>query len=635
MNDRGLIVQLATFVAILLVAGFILSELYFSGQPGPALTVGNGGAGSDRAVKQDGAQDQVSFKDIRGGGSVVRQQPGQMFRQSAPVRSAATSSPFGTSRGATSTPFQRSQSAQSTGIAVPQARAAPPSGVTNRRSNTGNVAAPSLPSSRTATPQKASSSSSAPENQIANASDTPENEFPDNFSDIAISGHIVDTAGNVIKNLGLSLQLTQASDEAKTRFGKTTLKTSTDEKGGYRFANLVQGSYRVCTVNARGYKAVCQNPRAPHSSADFTLRGTLNGRIYGVVKDAQGAPLSGVSVSATPGQSTRAETDEKGRYSLAMAVSDNLNYQAYFSKKDFQSERVVIKGAAVLAGKKINPKMKKTRLGGFDVSGTVYDQSGSPVSGQVVSLFSSSNKSRQALRASSNSNGEFTIKYVKAANDYRLTVSTNGGYTFDASPYKKMEIYEGMTPLQLSLKSGGKGSFRARVVQQTGAPLSGEMFTLYSGSAYAGRSSSDSGGEIVFEDVPVQEGGSKLRITSTSSPRYTFSGFSLAMGEHLSGLELKVDRGDYDLLVKVVDEAKQPLQGARGVLSWSDRRNGISSQTTRSRGKTSIAGSGEISFSELGGGAHRLQISLPGYKTFSQEVDINQRGQALEVVLIK
>lgn len=633
MNDRALIVQLAALVAILLVAGFIVSELYFSGGGNPGLTIGSGKArSSEQPIKQNPVQSKVSFKDIRGGGSLVRKQPEQMFQQTLPNRSAATSSPFGASSAATSTPFQARNSSQ-----IPQRSPGPSAkgSFTSRVTpglNTRNI---QKPSSRMAIPQTLSASSPASDSQDVTSNDTPENEFPDNVSDVEISGHIVDTAGNVIKGLALNLQLTQASEDEKSRFGKTTLKTTTNEKGGYRFANLVRGSYRVCTVESRGYKVVCQNPRAPHSSADFTLRGTLNGRIYGVVKNEQGTPLSGVSVSATPGQRTRAETDAKGRYSLAMAVSESVNYQAYFSKKDFQSERLVVKGADVLAGKKINPKMKKTQLGGFDVSGTVYDQSGSPVSGQVVTLFSSRVKSKRALSASTDSNGEFTIKYVQAANDYRLTVSTRRGYSFDSMPYKKIEIYEGMTPLQLTVKSGGKGSFRATVVQQTGAPLSGEMFTLYSGSSYAGRSSSDSGGQIVFEDVPVPEGGSKLRITSTSSPRYSFSGFSLAMGEHLSGLELKVDRGDYDLLVTVVDEKKQPLQGARAVLSWSERKDGITSQTTRSRGKTSIAGSGEISFSELGGGRHRLQVSLSGYKTFSQEIEINQPGQNQVVELTK
>jgi len=447
----------------------------------------------------------------------------------------------------------------------------------------------------------------------------------------------------VIHDLPLTLQFshgssapgTQETQRTQANLSKQILNTRSDEDGAYSFSNLVEGTYRVCTVEARGYKAVCQNPRAPHSSADFSLRSTLNGKIYGTVLDSDGAALKDVSVSATPGQKNRALTDDNGHFEMAMTVNEALSYQIYFSKKEYQRERVTAKGTAILKSAELNPVLKKTQLTGFDVAGAIYDQSGAQVSGQTVTLYSPTVKSTLALRASSGPTGEFTIKYVAAAKDYHLSVATRGGYTFDSANYQNMEIFEGMPPIQVQLKSGGKGSFSARVVQQNGSPLVGEVFILYAGSAYAGRATSDTSGEISFEDVPVKEGGSKLRINSTASPRYSFSGMALALAEHQSGVELRVDRGDNSLRVTVVGEDNEPIQGARAVLTWTHNQNGILSQTSRSRGKTSIAGSGEINFSELGAGGHRLQVSLSGYTTFSQPVDIKQPGQPLKVTLLK
>ena len=532
MNNSGMIRQLITFAFVLLAAVLIVADLQWGGEPDEMVLSTPGAAGNnDQSAPGESSKD-VSFADFRSGG-VVRKRPTKVFDSIQPAQTeAATSTRFNV---ATSTPFQSSSSVvfsrirQSTPVAKPAKELKQPA-----------------PKSATSPAQNSSSRANNNSNQYADVS-----------SDLKISGHIVDERGNVIKDMQLTLQLSQGSSvqgtpDASAPLAKQILNTRSDEQGAYSFVNLLQGSYRICTVEARGYKAVCQNPRAPHSSADFSLRGTLNGKIFGTVVDGDGIALKDVSVSATPGQKNRALTDEKGHFELAMTVNEALSYQVYFSKKEYQRERVTTKGVEILESKELNPVLKKTQLTGFDVSGAIYDQSGAAVSGQTVTLYSPTIKSTVALRASTSPSGEFTIKYVAAAKDYRLSVATRGGYTFDGAAYQNMEIFEGMPPIQVALKSGGKGSFSARVIQQNGSPLVGEVFTLYAGSAYAGRATSDTSGEIKFEDVPVKEGGSKLRISSTASPRYSFSGMSLALSEHQSGVELRVDRGDKGLLVIVM-----------------------------------------------------------------------------------
>jgi hypothetical protein len=61
----------------------------------------------------------------------------------------------------------------------------------------------------------------------------------------------------------------------------------------------------------------------------------------------------------------------------------------------------------------------------------------------------------------------------------------------------------------------------------------------------------------------------------------------------------------------------------------------VRSQTMRSRGKISMAGTGIINFSEPGQGEHQLQVCLDSYLSHSSSIDINQQTQYEDIVLVK
>lgn len=84
-----------------------------------------------------------------------------------------------------------------------------------------------------------------------------------------------------------------------------------------------------------------------------------------------------------------------------MAVKPDLSYQIYFNKTDYTAERVSVIGAEILKGKQIDTTLDKIIFSGIDVKGTIYDQSGSLVSGRTVKLTSPTVKTKQALRAAS------------------------------------------------------------------------------------------------------------------------------------------------------------------------------------------------------------------------------------------
>jgi hypothetical protein len=545
--------QYITLALMLLIAVFIVTQIQWSELPVQLSIQTDDSLLIDTDGKAKTSQNEISFSDFRAGGvagSRRQQNTSVTFLspQATPQNTAASSSPF---IAATSTPFQ--------------------SGTREQREYSGVNVELSRISKVPDTPPLPTKAAPSKEG----------NSLPDVVSDLKISGHDVDEKGEPIAGLALTLKLRQATTDNQAAFAGRTLNTQSNAQGAYSFVNLVEGDYLVCTVEGKGYTSACRSLRAPHSSADFSLRNILGGRIYGAVVNQRGELLSNVSISATPSQKTRAVTDEKGKFSLKMTVNADLNYRINFNKTDYTREQVPVNGADILAGKQLDTTLKKTIISGFDVHGTIYDQSGSPVSGRTVSLYSPTANTVQALRAASGPNGKFVIKYVVAADDYRLNVNTGGSYTFDAAPYSKLEIYDGMPPLKLQLESAGLGSFSARVVSSNGTAITGETFSLYSGSAYVGRTNSDNGGEIRFENVPVKPGGSPLRISGGSTPRYTFSGVTLAEGEHQSGLELVVDRGQNNLVLAVKDESQNPIQGAQGVLIWANSNNGVRSQTPK------------------------------------------------------
>lgn len=651
MNERSMIKQYIILGILLLIAVFVLTGIEGGDRPAEISEGQNPGG---ETIVQAGANDGAGGNDLRSGGSLSSSfsnttprnasSSGSQSSLGEPQFTSATSSAFGA---ATSTPFRSDESSDNPfSVPTEDVEYLQTSGDFKQSIKANNVfrdqrldskenAVTSPPGELTNT-DEAKADKDSEEQATEKLSD--DNLPPELQSNIQISGHVIDDSGGLIKSLPLTLTLLQASAENTARFGTSTRNVRSNEQGFYAFLNLVEGDYRVCTVESSVYKQVCQNPRAPHLSADFLIRATANGRVFGVVKDAQGRPLRDVSISASPNQKNRAVTDEAGEYSLLMTVSKNLSYQIYLDKKEYKRERIAIKGAELLGNKELNVQLNSDQLSGFEVSGVVRDQSGNPINGRAVSLYSPGLKLTHPLRGTSNQNGEFIIPYVQAAKDYRLSVNTRGGYTFDNSAYKQLDIFKGMAPLQLQLQKGGVGNFNARVITQNGQPVDGQVFTLYSDSSFEGRATSDISGQIQFTDVSVKNGGSKLRVINSSQPRYMFSGITLAQGEYKSGIELVVDSGENLLHVFVKDsETQAPIQGAQGTLSWTFSNKGVLSQTTRSQGKISVEGSGKIEYSGLGSGPHQLRVTMQGnvYKPYVEMIQVNQALQHHEVWLEK
>ncbi len=630
-------------LGLLLLGGVLL--LYSLEWGGPSeQPIQIAGSRSKNSTINDQAHQKNDLADLRSGGISSKRKNRKTFAPNS------TRTLGGSSTGiATSTPNRletdngSDSNDQPSHYPLPGASAVSQSSVNvaENESNNRNPAS-STPGSSKASPQKTTDTTkksttaseqdqkqnAAEENDIdtdADADDNSEPTSPELNTSIQITGSVVDTTGHLISGLGLSLKLSQASKENKAVFGKRNLQSQTNDKGQYQFRNLVEGSYQVCTLAANGYTALCKNVLAPHLSADFTLVGTLNGGVYGVVIDEQGAPVGDVSVSASPQQTTRTKTDKEGRFDLQLAVNAGANYQIYFSKAGYARNTVPLKGDEILARKQIQTTI--TALQGFDVKGQVLDQSGEAVNGVVVRLHSPSVKTNVQLRGNSNQNGNFTIKYAKAADDYSLSIS-KGQYTYEKGYYQNISVYEGMPRIEVRVQAMafGRGSLGVTLMNPNSLAVSNVSLRLQSGR-YSSNEVTDQSGQATFTDVQVKQAGNPITLTShNNDPRYTFSGITLADGEFPSK-QLRVSNGGYSLTVSVVDEQNLRLKGAQGTLTWQLKADGVIHTTQRIK-KTAKQDSGSFIFTSLSAGKHTLTITRGGYKTYTAEININLLDQS-------
>ncbi len=543
--------QYTILAALLLIAGLILNSVIGQGGISRQQASNSGSEPSVAATSNGQSGVDSLFADLSAGGisrspSKTQIKPNVDFNSDI---SLASGSPFGV---ASSTPFSMGSNANNPfSIALERADHStdlrPASsrnlGQTFRSREVKLRSEPSL----SAAPKDSEDNkplSEAKQDSLEEAEVVEEKQSPTISSNVLISGRVVDTAGRYVRNLPLKLSLLKAAAEDKLLFNNRTLNTNTDEKGYYKFANLVEGDYQLCTLEALGYPSSCQRPHAPHTATDFTLLITNNGHVFGVVTDQLGKPLKDVSVSAVPGQKNRTKSDAQGKYEIPVAVSADRSYQLYFTKKDFQRRRVSFKGAEAIARKQIDAKLEPTLLSGFDVLGKVVDEQGNPLRGRTVKLYSPSIKVAYPMQGTTDKNGQFVIQYVKASDDFRMTINTRGGYVFDSTSYQKISIYEGVPDFLLRMKNVGTGSLQAQVTNTSGVPQDGITFRLLATGSVLTSTTHD-GGQLEFDEVPATQGKASIYINNTTIPRYIFSGIQLAAGEHKGGLNLRIDKGDY------------------------------------------------------------------------------------------
>ena len=221
----------------------------------------------------------------------------------------------------------------------------------------------------------------------------------------AIQGTVRDSNGNPLSGATIT-----------TSPGGYTATTGSD--GFYRLSNVAPGTYSV-TAQKAGYSTQTQSNRnvvaGQTTVVDFTLS-VIPGAISGVVRDSANNPISGVTVSTTPGGYT-AFTNTSGQYTISNVPPGTYTVEAY--KSGYGS--VTQSNVQVVSNQTTTVNFTFS-TGSGTITGTVRDSASNPLSGVTVRTVGAS------FSAVTNQSGQYTLSNVPAGT-YTLEASKSGYVT--------------------------------------------------------------------------------------------------------------------------------------------------------------------------------------------------------------
>lgn len=247
------------------------------------------------------------------------------------------------------------------------------------------------------------------------------------------------------------------------------------------------------------------------------------------------------------------------------------------------------------------------------VWGSVETSLGYVVEGEKVALYSPSINQRYA--STSDGQGRFLINGVRAAGDYRVSVSPDG--MFKSYERRGLEIDGGQTPLRVVLQPLRTGLLRGEIVNGQGRPVPDFDIALRSLSVNRGavNARSDSVGLFQIDDFPEGplEASARQRIL-----RIDRLSFDPEAGELLT---LVVDEGGNQLSGLVYDGYGQPRYGVIVLLTWEHARS--DGRTVMER-RTLTDAWGRFVLDGLGEGPHELVLATSEGDGLKRRVNIGE-----------
>jgi len=265
----------------------------------------------------------------------------------------------------------------------------------------------------------------------------------------------------------------------------STVSITDGDVGGYALRNLATPGRYTLTVSREGFATVSRSiALGPGQSlpADLVLSPSI-GAISGTVSEATGAPLGGVVVSVTGGEtpsstSTISQGLAAGTYTVdSLAVPGT--YTVTFSKTGYVSQSRLVQIDGTTAGGVVTGIGAALVANTAMISGTVLDSNGRPRGQATVSL--SDGAETRTMPSADEPPGAFAFSNV-APGSYTLTVSLAG-----ASSVVEVVTVTAGTTRDLTVQLGQQASLRGsvtRVGSQT--PASGLVVRLYAPQAFPG-----------------------------------------------------------------------------------------------------------------------------------------------------
>ena len=444
--------------------------------------------------------------------------------------------------------------------------------------------------------------------------------------DRSLSGRIMDRDGTPIRGVVVKARRRTLSpdDLDLIRLNPESLRTTSDARGAYTLDGLESTDYFVFTESTQKYSSEHATFWAGSTSADLFLSATRKMVIYGRVLDDQLQPVTRTRVVALGFLEAVTTTGSDGRYEVELGVPDQRQTVILqVSHPGFREARVNVPLTSVGEGSRREVDVYLEPIGlTVTVNGTLTNESGAPISGEQVFLYSRVRKARYSART--DRDGGFSMSDVQLAEDYKVWVYPQSEYKdFSQRP---VVIDESGLELKIELGALEFGDIHGVMLDPVGAPVPGFRLWLHSTEAQGKPVSvvGDDSGRFSVRDVPAGD----LVFETRSTPQFTIRGIRLSAEESADVL-LVLDWGEHDLSGLVTDEEGEPVPGAKVTLYWNYTARTVKSTSFR---RTVTDSEGRYMFSELSAGTHRIYVVSGKYRGSPLSFEV---GGAKETAVIE
>lgn len=447
-----------------------------------------------------------------------------------------------------------------------------------------------------------------------------------------ISGKVLDQSGQPIPGAAVSATVkrffgTSREDNEAPRTGDpgTVYKYNfvSREDGSYAFTGLADGEYLLKAAYER-YLPARITVRSGVRDVNLVMARPDFRYIQGVVTNQSGHALAGVKVLPNLPSARMSESNDAGLYEAELPLIEDAAPESLFVRFKLEGYR----DRLVRIGENDWNDLNQAR---FDiamqpvndvaaVAGTIRSNSGSPVSGQTVTLHSTILGNRYTTVT--DSTGSFLIENIDLGDDYGITVRPRGGYK-DYS-YQPLSIRADLMNLNILLEPLETTVLNGQMMDTQGNPIPG--FTLQLRSVQAAghviEVKGDYQGHFRVNDAPLDS----LLFETWSSPQFRISNVGPPGKYDL--LPLILDWGNHEIHGRVQNSQGVPVCASQIQLTWIHTYNGIRSVATR---KTVTDAAGNFRFSQVGPGQHTLSVDAPGFQSsrLTYETGMNGNNEVL------
>ncbi len=336
-----------------------------------------------------------------------------------------------------------------------------------------------------------------------------------------------------------------------------------------------------------------------------------NGTVRGVVVDASGKPIPGVSISARRSHASNAvvvnvgkmaTSGKDGSFVIEQVQTGDATFLEGSHSNYLKSQSELF---AVSPGDNVDGLQLVMRLGGA-ITGRVLDESGAPIADATVGakdeLMSVVNPASLTNKVYTDASGKFTLRRLEAGEQV-LLVAAKSFLTVEVSGHV---VYEGKTTADVEIRLA-TGAFIAGVVRnQENEPVTGARVTVIDTSAGLKKltTSTDTNGayrfdELGYYDVEIEAeavGFSKIRFfdqpVNTEGVDFVLEAFGSICGQ-------------------VYTDDGEPLRAFSVSPRLIDIGTGRANPRVPSR--TFNAPDGKFCFDGLQPGSYEVVIGAPGY----------------------